>query len=376
VQSQQSPVVTFVVPCYKLAHLLRECVESILAQSYEDFEILIMDDCSPDDTPAVARSFADPRVRYIRNEPNLGHLRNYNRGIELARGRYLWLISADDKLRRPYVLERFVTALESNPGASYVFCPAVKFNDEGETGVYGAHGEQDRVFRRPEFLRVLAHGNSVSAPAAMARKEYYERIGGFPLDLPFAGDWYIWARFALDGDVVYLHEPMINYRVHPLNMTKGFLGPKAAALVRDELQVQWRVRTDAQAIRQAEAVRWVEEGLMADYASRAARLISEQSPYGLTIESIETSIREHTADHKLYGPLRVAALVATGDAYYDLGQIHHSRRAYRQALRINIGLRTSLKYGLSLFGAAGARARAALMAVRGATSGLSSSVKA
>lgn len=370
-------MVTFVVPCFKLAHLLRDCVESILAQSYRDFEILIMDDCSPDDTPEVAQSFADPRVRHIRNDPNLGHLRNYNRGIELARGRYLWLISADDKLRRPYVLDRFVAAMETNPGASYVFCPAMKFNDEGETVVYGAHGDEDRVFQRPAFLRTLAAGNSVSAPAAMARKEYYDRIGGFPLDLPFAGDWYIWASFALNGDVVYLHEPMVNYRVHPLNMTKGFLGPKAAALVRDELEVQWRVRHDAEASRQAEAVRWAEEGLMADYASRAARLICEQSPYGLTMENIEVSIREQTADTGLSGRLRAAALVAAGDAYYENGQIPDARQAYRQALAINAGVKTGLKYALSLFGAAGARARAGITALRSrATAGLSSSVKA
>jgi glycosyltransferase involved in cell wall biosynthesis len=70
-----TPIVSFVVPCYKLAHLLRECVESILSQTYGDFEVLIMDDCSPDNTPEVAQSFQHPRVKYVRNDPNLGHLR-------------------------------------------------------------------------------------------------------------------------------------------------------------------------------------------------------------------------------------------------------------------------------------------------------------
>src|SRR5262245_13776741 len=81
------PTVSFVVPCYGLAHLLPECVHSILRQSYRDFEVLIMDDCSPDDTATVAKSFRDERVRHIRNEANIGHLRNYNTGISLARGR-------------------------------------------------------------------------------------------------------------------------------------------------------------------------------------------------------------------------------------------------------------------------------------------------
>src|SRR5947209_11370258 len=85
------PKVSFVVPCYKLAHLLPECINSILSQTFKDFEILIMDDCSPDNTEEIARSFKDPRVKHIRNDPNLGHLRNYNKGIELSRGRYIWL---------------------------------------------------------------------------------------------------------------------------------------------------------------------------------------------------------------------------------------------------------------------------------------------
>src|SRR5262249_32156328 len=120
-----NPTVTFVVPCFKLAHFLPECIGSILSQSYRDFEVLIMDDCSPDSTPQVAQSFNDPRVRHVRNERNLGHLRNFNKGIGLARGEYIWLISADDRLRRPYVLERYVQLLQAHPEVGYAFCPAV-----------------------------------------------------------------------------------------------------------------------------------------------------------------------------------------------------------------------------------------------------------
>ena len=79
-----NPLVSFVVPCYKLAHLMPQCVNSILRQSYENYEILIMDNCSPDNTPEVAASFGDPRVKLVRNETNLGHVRNFNKGITLA----------------------------------------------------------------------------------------------------------------------------------------------------------------------------------------------------------------------------------------------------------------------------------------------------
>ena len=71
-----NPTVSFVVPCYRLGHLLAECVNSILAQTYADFEILIMDDASPDDTGTIATSFHDSRVKYVRNPQNLGALRD------------------------------------------------------------------------------------------------------------------------------------------------------------------------------------------------------------------------------------------------------------------------------------------------------------
>src|SRR5437660_6803256 len=99
-----TPTVSFVVPCYKLAHVLQECVDSVLSQTYSDIEVLIMDDCSPDNTIEVANSFQDPRVKHVRNAQNLGPLRNYNKGIKMSRGKYVWLISADEYLRCPDIL--------------------------------------------------------------------------------------------------------------------------------------------------------------------------------------------------------------------------------------------------------------------------------
>src|SRR5262249_30215810 len=151
---------SFIVPCYKLGHLLEECVQSILRQTYGDFEVLIMDDCSPDNTPQVARSFTDSRVSHIRNEPNLGHLRNYNKGIGMARGRYIWLISADDRLRCDEVLERYVRVMDAYPNVGYAFCAGCALNDHQETGVIPSsqYKPSDGIFRGREFLLDLLKG--------------------------------------------------------------------------------------------------------------------------------------------------------------------------------------------------------------------------
>src|SRR6266851_3547325 len=143
-----APLVSFVVPCYKLAHLLPQCIESILGQTYRDFEILIMDNCSPDNTPEVAASFNDPRVKHIRNETNIGHVRNFNKGITMARGKYVWLVSADDWLRSPDVLRRYVDVMERNPGVGYVFCRAIEVQGSKQVKVlqWTNCGPQDRIW--------------------------------------------------------------------------------------------------------------------------------------------------------------------------------------------------------------------------------------
>ena len=174
-----SPKVTFVVPCYKLAHLLEECVRSILAQTYTDFEVLIMDDCSPDNTPEVARSFNDPRVRHIRNEPNLGHLRNYNKGISEAAGEYIWLISADDCLRKPYVLERYIEVMENRPDVGYAFCAGMGLQDGHETEIvkWAVLDSPDAVLNGRQFLRRLLQSNCILAPSGLVEKGVLRKTG-------------------------------------------------------------------------------------------------------------------------------------------------------------------------------------------------------
>src|SRR5262249_30433106 len=154
---------------------------------------------SPDDTPAVAQSFADPRVRHVRHERNLGHLRNYNAGIAMSRGEYIWLISADDCLRGRTVLERYVSLLDANPRVGYVFCQGVGLTDEGETGLlpYSSHGSSDAIFRGHAFVERLIRGNTILAAAGMVRRQCYDKVGMFPLDMPWGGDWYLWLAFAV-----------------------------------------------------------------------------------------------------------------------------------------------------------------------------------
>lgn len=329
------PRVTFVVPCFKLAHLLGECVESILAQSYGDFEVLIMDDCSPDDTPAVAAALAaeDARVKHVRNDPNLGHLRNYNKGIGLAKGEYIWLISADDKLRTPSALERYVRVMDANPRAGYATSPGTKLCDGREGGTEGDFGPQDAVFPGPEFAKRIARYNTICTATGMVRRSCYREVGDFPLDLPFAGDWYLWCAFALSFDVAYFAESMANYRFHELNMTKLLTTSAPSIMIRDDFEVRWRIRRAAAAKELGDVVATFDDALASDYAGRIWDKLNKGSVLGLTPEGFEESLTASSPSEALAGRFRARVYSTVADRFYAGGDLLQARRFYGSALR-------------------------------------------
>ena len=359
------PKVSFVIPCYNFAHLLPECVGSILSQTFEDFEVLIMDDCSPDATPEVAASFHDDRVLHVRNPTNLGHLRNYNKGIEMARGEYVWLISADDLLRRRYILEEYLGLMDRHPSVGFVICPAMKLENGVETSVYASHGPRNAVIRGRDFLRTLLAGNSVPVAAAMARKAAYLRVGMYPEDMPFAGDWYLWARLSLIGDVGYFAEPMVYYRVHPLNMTNEYLTRRAPALVADEVAVRWRILRELEAESDRALRSECEAAIAGDYAWRAGRRITEEWPLGLSVDEFERSLEAYARTRTEGARIRSVVYTAVADAYVETNRPALARQFYVSALRLDPRkIRTWAKLLLVHLGQPGAWLRGGLVALR------------
>lgn len=329
------PTVSFIVPCYKLAHLLPTCVESILSQSFGDFEILIMDDCSPDETMEAARSFKDNRVKPIRNERNLGHLRNYNKGIELARGNYLWLISADDYLFRPYVLERYVEVMERHPSVGYACCAGVELQDASDaTSVigYSRYSKRDQVVDGHRFLKRLLHHNFVLAASGLVRKECYDRLGAFPLDMPWAGDWYLWCLFALHFDVAYFAEPMVCYRKHELSMTSWLTSKKARACCEEEFLIGWTIKRKAAEGGLPHVARMAMEGLGQVYARNMVPNAWTGPVPILTLDELEESLAKYCHDKRERRFVRSRVYARMGDEYHQRGERDQAGHFYDRAL--------------------------------------------
>ncbi len=248
-----TPMVSFVIPCYRLAKFLTECVESVLAQSYDNLEILILDDQSPDETPKVSQALisANPRAKisYVRNEENLGNIRNYNKGIAMARGSYVWILSPDDRLRNRCIVERYVRVMEANRHVGYAFCPAHMVQDGRDLGLFreSVYGSEDRILDSKQFINdMVDHTVGPVAPSVMVRKECYERVTLFPEDMPHRGDTYIWSMIAMKYDVAYFSEAMVDYRVHDDSMMSMLASKNTTRLLEDDIAVRWRIKALAE----------------------------------------------------------------------------------------------------------------------------------
>jgi glycosyltransferase involved in cell wall biosynthesis len=208
------PRVSVCIPSYNAARFLRAAIDSVLAQDFADFELVVSDDASADDTAAVLGSYADPRLRVVRSEDRLGQAGNWNRCVELARGEYVTLLHADDELLPGY-LERAVAVLDAHADVGLVHCSVQHVDEDGKPLHLQRLLDEDRIDRDDVMLRRLLLDGCVINPAGvMARRRAYETAGRFTDQIVWGVDWHMWIRIALRSPVAYLSESLALYREH------------------------------------------------------------------------------------------------------------------------------------------------------------------
>ena len=202
-----NPAVTVLMPVYNGARHLSEAVDSILGQSFTDFELLAIDDASSDDSVAVIKRRQDPRIRLIENPCNRGIAGTLNEGLRLARGEYIARMDCDD-ISLPQRIERQYAFMQAHPrvGAcgSWVDC----FGELEQRWRYPA--TQEEIACAMLFYCPLAH------PTAFLRKQTLEGHGiTYADDAAWAEDYELWSRIHLVADLANLDEVLLRYRRHP-----------------------------------------------------------------------------------------------------------------------------------------------------------------
>ena len=182
-----TPTVSVVLPTYNRAHLLPRAIESVLAQTYTDFELIVVDDGSGDDTPAVMARYDDPRVRYVRYEPNQGANHARNVGIREARGPFISFQDSDDDWF-PEKLAKNMAAFETAaPEVGVVYSGYWKYVDASENRIYIP---LPWVKRRDGWIHEeLLRNNFVTTQAAVVRRECFDRSGYWLEGLPGKQEW-------------------------------------------------------------------------------------------------------------------------------------------------------------------------------------------
>lgn len=213
-----APAVSVCIPTYRGAPHVGAAVESVLAQTFPDFELIVIDDGSPDETAAIVARYRDPRIRFVRNERNLGAQANWNRCLEMACGRYFKLLPQDDLLA-PECVARQVSVLEADirHELALVFC-ARSIIDSGTRRVMRRgfpRRRQGKIAARDIFRSCIRRGtNLIGEPGAvLLRTGLARQIGGFDARLPYVIDLDYWFRLLLHGNAFYLPETLASFRI-------------------------------------------------------------------------------------------------------------------------------------------------------------------
>jgi glycosyltransferase involved in cell wall biosynthesis len=185
---------------------LEESIGSVFAQTFEDFELLVVDDGSTDATTQILAHHADSRLRVLRNERNLGLIKSLNRGLAESRGRYVARQDADD-ISEPERLERQAAFLDVNPDVTILASSYLRIRDDGSvSGIRYVPTEALGVRWRLLFL------NAFTNSSVMFRRDDVERLGGFREEFAYAQDYDLWSRLAFTGSVAALPDTLARYR--------------------------------------------------------------------------------------------------------------------------------------------------------------------
>jgi glycosyltransferase involved in cell wall biosynthesis len=247
--------VSVCIPTYNSGRFLGETIESVLAQRFRDFELVVCDNASTDETPELCARYRDPRFRYVRFEELVGQAENWNRCLELAQGELIILLHGDDLLAPDY-LERAVPVMDRHPEVALLFCCAQHIDAEGKPLRLQAAFAEDIVDDGMVLARLLLlKGCEVNPAGVLVRRSAYEAVGRFTEAIVWGVDWHMWVRLALRGQFAYLAEPLSRYRIHGASGTSGVMA--TARNVRDE--------------------RWMFDDLYAHFTSRELRQLPSRA---------------------------------------------------------------------------------------------------
>jgi glycosyltransferase involved in cell wall biosynthesis len=212
------PLVSVVIPNYNYAQYLSDAIESVLKQTYQNIEIIVVDDGSTDNSREIASRCLD-RIALVCKE-NGGVSSARNEGLSISKGSYICFLDADDSWEKSKVEQQLKVALDKNSGlvySGYLECDSNLFPIRMISPVF--KGDCEDIYRRNPGMAVALLGTST----ALIRADLLRKIGMFDLDLKTSADWDYLRRISKLTDFNFVAEPLVRYRRHSQNMSAGSL---------------------------------------------------------------------------------------------------------------------------------------------------------
>jgi glycosyltransferase involved in cell wall biosynthesis len=210
----RAPTVSVVIATYNYGRFLKQAIDSVLAQTYTDYEIIVVDDGSTDNTRQVIQPYlALGNLSYFRMERNIGQPRVKNRGIRESRGKFIAFLDADD-VWLPRKLEKQMLLFGPRQEVGVVYCDHVCFCDQKELPEIG-----HPPYARGWVTRELIFDNIVPFSSSVVRRQCFERDGMFDESIPLAIDYDLWLRFSLNWAFDYVPEKLLRARLGHLRLS-------------------------------------------------------------------------------------------------------------------------------------------------------------
>jgi len=220
------PKVSVIVPNYNHERFLEKRIQSVLDQTYQDFELIILDDASPDNSKQVIENFlGDQRIRTIYNQTNSGStFKQWNKGICEAKGEYIWLAESDDYADE-CLLAELVAKLEQYPNVGIAQCQSWQIDEhdnilcsmaDSTADLNETRWQQDFVNNGKDECNkyLIVRCTIPNASAVLIRKSIYDQVGGADEKLRLCGDWMLWAKMLLISDIAFVGKPLNYFRTH------------------------------------------------------------------------------------------------------------------------------------------------------------------
>ncbi len=207
-------IVSVIIPNYNHAPYLQQRIESVLYQTYQNFELIILDDCSTDNSKEIIESYrSHSKISHvIYNETNSGStFKQWERGIGLAQGDYIWIAESDDWCEAT-LLQTLVNGITFNTDCTVAYCQSFYIRNTNEIFHYSHAKQLEECMNGKDYINkhLVYHSSIYNASMALFKKEVYEKISKDFTNFRFCGDWVFWSEMVSHGDV-FISGKLLNY---------------------------------------------------------------------------------------------------------------------------------------------------------------------